>query len=168
MTVPDATVPDATVPDATGPGVAGASLSSSDAAAPMAADPGRVTQVLDSAPPEHRGAKEPPGPPVPRTRAGTLWVALGAGLVILVVVLVFIVENLHVVGVTFFGAHWRAPLALDLLLSAVLGAAVVLVFGAVRIVQLRRVARRHHRARADVSSSSSRCHGPGSPSTPAT
>jgi len=53
--------------------------------------------------------------------------------------------------VTFFGAHWRAPLALDLLLSAVLGASVVLVFGAVRIVQLRRVARRHHRARADVS-----------------
>ncbi|MBO0886918.1 MAG: DUF1049 domain-containing protein, partial [Acidimicrobiales bacterium] len=49
--------------------------------------------------------------------------------------------------VTFITAHWSAPLGVDLLLAAVLGGAVVAMVGAVRIVQLRRVARRHHRAR---------------------
>jgi len=85
--------------------------------------------------------------PVPSTRAGTLWVALGVGFVLLVVVLVFVMENLHSVRASFFGAHWDLPLGVDILLGALLGGAVVLLFGAVRIIQLRRLARRHHRAR---------------------
>lgn len=88
---------------------------------------------------------DPPG--VPRTRAGTLWAVVGVGLALLVVVLVFIFENLHAVRVSFFGAHWRAPLGLDLLLAAVLGGSVVLTFGIVRMAQLRLVARRHQRSR---------------------
>jgi uncharacterized integral membrane protein len=91
-------------------------------------------------------------PVVPRTRAGTVWVAFAVALALLVVVLVFILENLHSANVGFFGAHWRIPLGLDLLLAAVLGGLVVFLLGAVRIFQLRRVARRHHRARVRAES----------------
>jgi uncharacterized integral membrane protein len=68
-------------------------------------------------------------------------------LIFLGLVLLFIVQNLHHARVSFVTAHWSAPLGVSLLLAAVLGGAVVAMVSAVRIVQLRRVARRHHRAR---------------------
>ncbi len=76
------------------------------------------------------------------TRASAVWTALAAGMVLLVVVLVFILENLQDVKVTFFSLHWHLPLAIDLLLAAVLGGAVVFLAGAVRLLQLRIQARR--------------------------
>ena len=71
-----------------------------------------------------------------------MWVALAAGLFFLIVVLVFILQNLKSVPVHFFWASWSIPLAVDLLLAAVLGALVMFTAGALRILQLRRVARR--------------------------
>jgi uncharacterized integral membrane protein len=86
-------------------------------------------------------------PPKPiRTRASSFWVGLIAGIVALVVILVFILENLHDVHATFFGVHWDIPLGIDLLLAAILGGAVVFVAGTTRIVQLRMLARRQHHA----------------------
>ena len=76
------------------------------------------------------------------TRTAHAWVALAAGMFFLVVVLVFILENLHSVKVHFFGATWDIPLAVDLLLAAVLGALVMFAAGSLRILQLRRAARR--------------------------
>lgn len=78
----------------------------------------------------------------PSTRTSALWTALAVGIVLLVAVIVFILQNLEKVKVTFFAVHWRIPLALDLLLAAVLGGAIVFVAGALRILQLRRHARR--------------------------
>ena len=72
------------------------------------------------------------------------WTGVGVALVCLVVVVVFVLQNLDSVRVSFFGAHWRAPLAVDLLLAAVLGGLIVFGFGSVRIIQLRRAARRRH------------------------
>ncbi len=88
-----------------------------------------------------------PAPParerrVAGTRTSHTWVALAAGLFLLIVVLVFILQNLRSVRVHFFWATWTIPLAVDLLLAAVLGALVMFTAGAARIVQLRRVARR--------------------------
>jgi uncharacterized integral membrane protein len=67
---------------------------------------------------------------------------MAAGLVFLVVVLVFILENLQDVKVSFFGAHWTIPLGVDLLLAAVLGGLVVFTAGAIRLLDVRRSARR--------------------------
>lgn len=83
---------------------------------------------------------------VSRTRVSAAWTAVGAGLVFLVLVVVFILENLQEVRVTFFGAHWTIPLGIDLLLAAVLGGLVVLLVGMARVLQLRMAARRHTRA----------------------
>lgn len=98
--------------------------------------------------PAREGDQErPPVPPVPATRASSVWLAIAPGLVLAVVVIVFIVENLQNVEAAFFGAHWTLPLGVDLLLAAVLGGLVVFLLGSLRILQLRRVARRHHAAR---------------------
>lgn len=88
-------------------------------------------------------AAAPELPKRPRsTRASAAWTALAVGLALLIVVVVFILENLQDVKVTFFGVHWKIPLGLDLLLAAALGGAVVFAAGALRMLQLRLHARR--------------------------
>jgi uncharacterized integral membrane protein len=84
---------------------------------------------------------------VPSTRTSVSWTFAAVAIVALVIVLVFILENLHATDATFFGIHWRIPLGLDLLLAALLGATAVFVVGAARTLQLRLLARRTMRAR---------------------
>lgn len=84
---------------------------------------------------------------VPSTRTSNSWTFVSIAVIALVIILVFILENLHATDATFFGVHWRIPLGLDLLLAALLGAIAVLVVGASRTLQLRLLARRTMRAR---------------------
>lgn len=92
-------------------------------------------------------APTPPPPPtgVPSSRAGRLWVGLIPALIFLVVLLIFIFQNLHDVKISFFTASGSFPLALALLLAAVAGALIVLCLGSIRILQLRRTVRRRSR-----------------------
>ncbi|MGA7416867.1 MAG: lipopolysaccharide assembly protein LapA domain-containing protein [Acidimicrobiales bacterium] len=90
-------------------------------------------------------ATPPPPTGVPVTRAGRLWMALLPALIFLVVLLVFIFQNLHNVKISFFTASGSFPLALALLLAAVGGALIVLCLGSIRILQLRRTVRRRSR-----------------------
>lgn len=76
----------------------------------------------------------------------TVWASLVFALVLLVIILVFVFQNLQSVKVSFISLHGRFPLALALVFAAVLGALLVVCLGSVRIVQLRRVARRNLRA----------------------
>jgi uncharacterized integral membrane protein len=85
-------------------------------------------------------------PAIPRTRASTTYVALICGLVVLVLLLVFILENTRRVPVTFFGATGDLPLGVALLLSAIAGAVVLGIVGTVRIAQLRRRVKRARRS----------------------
>ena len=80
------------------------------------------------------------------SRIGTARTALIAGALVLVVVLIFIVENAHAVTITFFGAHLRVSLAVALLLAAVAGALIMAAAGTARITQLRMIMRRNRRA----------------------
>lgn len=79
---------------------------------------------------------------IPRTRAGAAWVAAGVGIVLLVAVLVFILENLEDASVHFLGGTVRLPVGVALLFAALAGALAVLLLGVARIVQLRLLARR--------------------------
>ncbi len=88
------------------------------------------------------------GEPFPgerQTRLSGAWTALVVGVVVLVVILVFILQNLQSVEVHFLVFQGHLPLAVALLFAMVLGAVVVLAFGAGRILQLRLVARRARR-----------------------
>jgi uncharacterized integral membrane protein len=72
-----------------------------------------------------------------------------AGIVVLAIVLIFIIQNAHAVSISFLGAHLRLSLAVALLLAAIAGALIMAAFGTARITQLRRVARRARRARQE-------------------
>ncbi len=85
------------------------------------------------------------------TRLSGAWTALVVGVVALLVILVFILENLQSVELHFVIFHGQLPLGIALLFAAILGTVIVLAFGGGRILQLRMVARRARNRRADAS-----------------
>ncbi len=85
---------------------------------------------------------ERPYPGERKTRLSGAWTALVIGVVFLVVILVFILQNQQSAEVNFLVFQGHLPLAVALLFAMVLGAVVVLAFGGFRILQLRLVARR--------------------------
>jgi len=94
-------------------------------------------------PPRHEGKELLPGER--RTRLSGAWTAIVVGLIGLVVILIFILQNQQSVEVTFLAFSGHLPLAVALLFALILGAVVVFAFGAARILQLRRVAGRARR-----------------------
>lgn len=89
---------------------------------------------------------QPPAQRVKRTRISGLWVILAVFAVVLVLLLVFILENSQRVDISYFGVHGHLPLGVALLLAAVLGIllAVIAWFG--RGVQVRAARRRDRKA----------------------
>ncbi|MEP7022699.1 MAG: LapA family protein, partial [Actinomycetota bacterium] len=83
---------------------------------------------------------------VRRTRVGGLWVAFALFALVLLLLLIFILENGQKVNIGYFGAHGHLPLGVALLLAAVFGVLLVVIPGTGRILQLRMVARRHRKA----------------------
>ncbi|HEX5117969.1 MAG TPA: LapA family protein [Pseudonocardiaceae bacterium] len=79
---------------------------------------------------------------VRRTRTSGLWVGATVAAVVLLVLLVFIIENGQRVDIAFFGAHGHLPLGVALLLAAICGVLLVAIPGYGRIMQLRRALRR--------------------------
>jgi uncharacterized integral membrane protein len=112
------------------------------AAPPVAADPAAASRGARHAPTRPAGMR--------RTRLGGLWTVAVLGAVILVLLLVFILQNGQRVDVHLYGAHWNAPLGVALLMAAALGVLLVVVPGAGRIFQLKRAARGLHRDRLDL------------------
>ncbi|WP_082357834.1 MULTISPECIES: lipopolysaccharide assembly protein LapA domain-containing protein [Arthrobacter] len=76
------------------------------------------------------------------TRAGMVWVGVIAGLVILVLLIIFILQNQDRVEVHFFGMAGALSIGMALFIAAVAGGILVAIAGAVRILQLRRQRRR--------------------------
>ncbi len=68
------------------------------------------------------------------------------GLIGLVLVMIFIIQNAHAVSIHYLGAHLHLSLAVALVLAAIAGALVMAAAGTARITQLRRVIRRSRRS----------------------
>jgi uncharacterized integral membrane protein len=105
---------------------------------------------ISDTPKEDRAPEEPkdtdePLPGERRTRLSGAWTALVVGLLAMVVILVFILQNQQSVQVTFLMFSGHLPLAVALLFALILGAVIVVAFGAARILQLRMVAGRARR-----------------------
>jgi uncharacterized integral membrane protein len=79
---------------------------------------------------------------VPRTRTGAAFKTLIAGAIVLVLLLVFILENTQRVKIAYFGLGFHLPLGVALLLAAIGGALLIGIVGGARIMQLRRHVRR--------------------------
>src|ERR1700681_4397980 len=90
-------------------------------------------------------AESEPLPGERQTRLSGAWTAIVIGLITLVVILVFILQNQQSVEVTFLMFKGNLPLAVALLFALLLGAVIVFAFGAARILQLRMVAGRARR-----------------------
>lgn len=81
------------------------------------------------------------------TRAAALWSALIVGFLILILLLVFILQNTDSVPIHFFGWRWSPPLGAAILLAAVCGGLLTVAVGTVRLYQLRRAAKKNLLAR---------------------
>jgi uncharacterized integral membrane protein len=88
----------------------------------------------------------PPESAVKFTRAAALWSALIAGFVILILLLVFIMQNTDSATVHLFAWKWNLPIGVGVLLAAVCGGLLTVAAGTARIVQLRRAAKRNLKA----------------------
>jgi uncharacterized integral membrane protein len=101
---------------------------------------------------------------------GGLWVAAVLSALVLLLLLIFILENGQRVSISYFGAHGHLPLGVALLLAAVLGVLLVVIPGTGRIIQLRITARRHRRLDATkaAAAASVPAQDPGSSPSPVT
>ena len=103
--------------------------------------------VVDTAAPTTTTPKAPPPEnAVHFTRAAALWSALIVGFLVLIVLLIFIAQNTESATFHFLGWSWSLPLGVALLAAAVLGGLVTTLAGIVRIVQLRRAAKKNFKA----------------------
>jgi uncharacterized integral membrane protein len=95
-------------------------------------------------------ARPPPAPPARRRprRIASIRMGLIAGIGVLVLLVVFVVQNASAVHITFFGAHGSVSLAVALLVAAVAGALVMAAVGTARITRLRHTI---HRAKPRAS-----------------
>jgi uncharacterized integral membrane protein len=88
----------------------------------------------------------PPNEASKFTRAGALWSALAIGFLLLVLLLVFIVQNGDTATVHLFGWAGQLPVGIALLLAAVAGGLLTFLVGTARIIQLRRAAKKNLKA----------------------
>jgi uncharacterized integral membrane protein len=86
-------------------------------------------------------------PNPPRTRLSAAFSGFVVGAIVLILLLIFILENTRSVEINYLGASGHLALGIALLLAAVGGALVLGVLGTARITQVRRHAKRHSRAR---------------------
>lgn len=110
---------------------------------PTAAAPQGPTRRADRTPPVGRSVR--------LTRTGAAWVAIAVAMMVLILLIVFLMQNTVPVEVAFFGLRGTAPLAVTLLIAGAGFAIVTLIVGSLRIGQLRR---RITRTAADAGSES--------------
>jgi uncharacterized integral membrane protein len=72
--------------------------------------------------------------------------SLVAGAIVLILLLIFILENTQSVKISFLGASGHVALGVALLLGAVGGALLTGTLGAARIAQVRRHTKRYSRS----------------------
>lgn len=80
-----------------------------------------------------------------RTRTSITWIGIIVFAVVLVLLLIFILQNTESVHISYLGANGHIPLSVAMLLSAVAGVLLAAIAGSLRIWQLRRHLRRSDR-----------------------
>jgi uncharacterized integral membrane protein len=96
--------------------------------------------VPTAQPPQSQAPQAEPG--LRHSRSGGLWTGLILSAIVLIFLLVFILQNQISVTIRFLGFAGSVPVGVALLLAAIAGLLLVAIPGGVRIMQLRRAARR--------------------------
>jgi uncharacterized integral membrane protein len=115
----------------------------------LATDPGMRPVAVPEGPtvPTPSSTDQPTTPTprdvvVGRSRTGVLWTGLILSALVLLFLLIFILQNGHPVQINFLAASGTLPTWVALLLAAIAGLLLVAIPGGLRILQLRRAARR--------------------------
>jgi uncharacterized integral membrane protein len=82
------------------------------------------------------------------TRTAAAWFSICLAALLLVILIVFMLQNTRTVEISFLWLHGSVPLALGLLVASVGTAVATMIVGVARITQLRRQSRRDHRVTA--------------------
>lgn len=150
---PDAGPPQPASTDGTG--LAGASTAEGMRPAdraPTPGDTGLERQTAGAPVPRYDGTTANPmarsAPERRVTRAGMIWTSVIAALAVLVLLIVFILQNQDLVLVRFFGFEGVVSLGVALFIAAVGGGVLVAMAGAARIIQLRAAEHRRKAAAA--------------------
>lgn len=96
----------------------------------------------NSGPPGVDAGTRPNARVMARSRMGELWVILIVAAFVLLLLLIFVLQNGQQSQVSFLGAHGSLPMGVALLLAAVFGVLLVALPGTIRILQLRAASRR--------------------------
>ena len=95
-----------------------------------------------------------PGPTPVNTSGGGLgsaWVTLVIGAVLLILLLVFVLQNQNSIDISFIAWEFSMPSGVLILLAAIVGALVMAMVAAMRIFQLRHRARKANKSMATKS-----------------
>jgi lipopolysaccharide assembly protein A len=95
--------------------------------------------------PPAQQAVKPAQKAVKQSRISVAWVSLALFAVVLLLLLVFILENSRSVDISYLGAHGHLPLGVTLLLAAVVGILLVVLVWFGRGVRVRASAHRHRK-----------------------
>jgi len=109
----------------------------------------QVVQPADDDATDQRPGIDPAARPTRPTRLSALNLGVAVGLLFLVLLLVFILQNLRNISVHFFTARFTLPVGVVILAAAVVGGLVVLLVSAARAAQIRVRARRRAGGRVD-------------------
>jgi uncharacterized integral membrane protein len=114
----------------------------------MTSDPGMPPEPPPVDEPVHPTAGTSDAPPpralpakVPFTKVAATWWALIVGVLVLIILLIFIAQNLDSITLHFLGWRWNAPAGIALLVGAICGSLITVFAGLARMIQLRRVAK---------------------------
>ena len=103
--------------------------------------PAAVPPTPDSKPTVQRPEPVPPvaSAPAPNrvTRAAVIWSAVAVSLVVLVLLIIFFIQNQDMVAVKFLGFEGRLAQGVAFFIAAVGGGILVAIAGGARILQLR-------------------------------
>ena len=116
----------------------------------MSSDP---QEPAEPTPPEHTPADSQgstaatggPESPVAFTRTAAAWWALIGGSLTLIVLLIFITQNLDGTTIHFLAWQWSTPVGVAFLVAAISGSLITVMTGTARMMQLRRAAKKHMR-----------------------
>ena len=121
------------------------SYSPNDSVAPAPEQDNLPEPVVD-APTEKDSTPEPAPAPgrrkVKKTTAGSMWIGLVISAVLLIVLLVFILQNQQETTLNLFGWAWNFPVGVGMLFAAILGALITALIGGWRMFDLRRQIRK--------------------------
>ncbi|MCZ4326797.1 LapA family protein [Brachybacterium paraconglomeratum] len=107
----------------------------------------RQDGTVGPAPTGRRAAERPteqepnPGGTVPVEvgkggKTASTWIALILGAIVLVLLLIFVIQNNQTAGFEYFSAQFDLPLGVAMLLAAIAGALVMALVGSVRMIQM--------------------------------